>query len=426
MLNKKSGEEMARHPMQLAKTAGFVLILFFLISSAGRAGLSSLLSAYAARSNQLAAAEAALGFTPRDPDAHYLRGSILEANDDLSPAIAEYTQAVSLRPDDYVLWLSLAHARELNGDSNGAIAAGNQAVQLAPYYAQPHWQLGNLLVRAGRQDEGFNELRLAGASDPTLLPSIIDLAWQLSRGDPAYVTQAIQPNIPEAYLALAEYFKKRGKVAEAVALIRSAGSAADDYRRRYLDELIIAKRFQDAYALWSMTHPATNDTAADRPNLAIDSGFEQESDLDEPGFGWRAKKSPGLVLSLDDSNPKEGKSSLRIDFKGDSDPSLAIISQLVMVEPRVHYQLHFAARSEEIVSGGLPGLTILDAGTQQALGQSGAFPLASDGWRDYTFDFTVPETTSTIQITLQREHCNRSPCPIFGRLWLDNFSLKKM
>jgi len=197
-----------------------------------------------ARTSQLDAANAAVSLSPRDPEAHYIRASILEASDDLSEATAEYTQAVLLRPDDYVLWLSLAHARELNGDLSGAIAAANQAVPLAPYYAQPHWQLGNLLVRAGRPDEGFRELRLAGASDPTLLPVIIDLAWQLSHGNAAYVMQAIQPSTLESRTALAEYFKKHGKVSEAIALIRSAGSAAEDYRRRYIDELISAKRFR--------------------------------------------------------------------------------------------------------------------------------------------------------------------------------------
>ena len=405
-----------------AAAAAVVLVLLVMIWTTGRAGFASLLSTYAARTNQLAAANAAVRLSPNDPEAHYIRGAVLEASDDLAAATAEYTQAVALRPDDYVLWLGLAHARELNGDMPGAIAAAGRAVQLAPYYAQPHWQLGNLLVRAGRQDGGFSELRLAGAGNATLLPAIIDLAWQLSRGDVAYVRQAIQPKSPEAYIALAEYLKKRGKPSEVVALLRDAGSAVEDYRRQYLAELIAARRFPDAYALWSFAHPSDPDAE----NAAVARGFEVESDLDEPGFGWRGKKTPGLLLSLDDANPREGKSSLRIEFKGASEPDLVIISQLAMVRPQAHYQLHFAARTEEIVSGGLPGVTILDAGTGQALGQSGAFPLAGNGWRDYTVDFNTSATTATIQIGLRRERCAKSPCPIFGRLWLDNFSLKRL
>jgi hypothetical protein len=132
----------------------------------------------------------------------------------------------------------------------------------------------------------------------------------------------------------------------------------------------------------------------------------------------------GVLLSLDSTNPKAGKSSLKIEFKGESDAGLLIITHLVMVEPRARYKLQFAARTEQIVSGGLPGLRILDAGSGQTLGQSGAFPPGTNGWRDYTIEFNTPETNPTIQIVVQREQCSGSPCPIFGRLWLDNFSLQ--
>lgn len=421
MLTKVRSDKESQHTMQTARAAGLLLILLFLIWSASRAGFASLLSTYAARTNQPAAADAAVSLSPSDADAHQIRGAILEGNDDLAAAVEEYTQAVRLRSRDYVLWLNLAHARELNGDTDGAIAAAGQAVQWAPYYAQTHWQMGNLLVRAGRLDQGFSELRRAGESNPALLPSIIDLAWQMSSGNAEYVMKAIAPNRPDAYIALAEYFKKRGKVSEAISMISAAGSAAENDRRRYLAELISAKRFQDAHSLWSFAHPAD----PNGPLLKNDPGFEQENDLDEPGFGWRAQRVPGVALSLDAANPQEGKSSLRIDFKGESAAGLPIITQLVLVQPGTHYQLHFAARTEELVSGGLPGVTIVAAGSGQPLGQSGAFPLTSNGWRDYTVDFTVPETTSAIQIVLQLEQCSRTPCPIFGRLWLDNFSLKK-
>lgn len=421
-VSKIDSDGSPRLKVDSVRAAGTILVLLFLIWFSARAGFATLLSTYATGTSQPAAAAAAVNLSPHDAEAHQIRGALLEADAELPAAAAEYTQAVMLRPGDYVLWLSLAHVRELNGDLNGAIGAARVAVQLAPYYAQPHWQLGNLLVRAGRADGGFSELRLAGASNPTLLPAIIDLAWQLSRGEVGFVRQAIQPTTPDADLALAEYLKKRGQVSEVIPLLRDAGPAAEEFRRRYAGELIAAKRFADAYSLWSMAHP----TDPHLPNPAFARGFEVESDLDEPGFGWRANKAAGVVLSLDDENPAAGKSSLKIEFKGESGPDVAIISQLVMVESPALYRLQFAARTEEIVSGGLPGVTVIDASTGRPLGQSGVFPLTSNGWRNYTVDFTVSETTSAIQIVLQRERCSRTPCPIFGRLWLDNFSWQKL
>ena len=133
-----------------------------------------------------------------------------------------------------------------------------------------------------------------------------------------------------------------------------------------------------------------------------------------------------VSLSLDTENPREGRSSLKVEFNGESDPAAPIIAQLVLVEPHTHYQLRFAVRTEEIVSGGLPGVVVIDAGNLQVLGQSGAFPQASNGWRDYTIEFEPGAGTEAVRISLQRDRCSRSPCPIFGRLWLDNFSLRKL
>ena len=416
-----------RAALRVAIAVVLLLLFLFLIWHSARAGCSSLLSAYAERSGLLAAADAAANLSPGDPDAHAARGAVLEANGDLSGAIAEYTQAASLRPEDFALWLSLARVRELNGNTPLAIAAARQAVPLAPWYAQPHWQLGNLLVRAGQREDGFAQLRLAGASDPSLLPAIIDLAWQLSRGDVQYVLQAVQPRTTAAYLSLAEHFRKRDRVSDAIAMLRSAGTAAEDYKRRYVDELLTAKRFADAYAVWSIGHP--HESEALGPILS-DPGFEQESDLDEPGFGWRrpateANKVAGAVLSLDTSNAKAGKSSLRIEFRGDSDPAAAVITQLVIVAPNTHYQLHFAARAEEIVSGGPPLVSVADASSKDSLGASTALTQPKSNWQDYTLDFNTNSATTAIQVGLRRESCSKSPCPIFGRLWLDGFSLRK-
>jgi len=403
-----------------------LLIFLLLIWNAARGGFASLLYTYAARTNQIAAADAAVKLAPNDPEAHFLRAALLEANSDLPAVIGEYQKAAQLRPDDYVLWLNLARARELNGEMDQALAAARQAVPLAPYYAQPHWQLGNLLVRAGQREEGFKELRLAAASDPTLLPGIIDLAWQLSRGDVKSVEQDIEPQSAESYKALAEYFRKHGEVAEATRMFGAAGNDAEVLRAReqYVNELISAKRFKDAYELWSIGRGLSSSGAL---GAIVDPGFEQESNLDEPGFGWRATvRAPSLALSLDSSNPREGRSSLRVDFNGESNANAPIISQLVLVLPRTQYQLRLAFRTEDLVSGGRPGVLITDPSDNKVLGQTGALPQTTEGWRETKIDFTTGESTTTIQIALQREPCGTTQCPIFGRLWLDDFELKKL
>lgn len=400
-----------------------MLIVFgLLIWSAGRSGFASLLTAYATKSNDIDAVTAAVRINPGDSDSHYVRGTILEGTNDLPGAIEEYHKAALARPDDYVFWLNLARARELNGETEGAVANARQAIPLAPHYAQPHYQLGNILLRAGRKDEAFRELRLAGASNPILMPGIIDLAWSVSGGNVQYIEQAISPETPQAYQTLGDYFRQRKEVDAAIAMYTAAGSAAEQERRSYLGELVAEKRFKEAATLW-----AVGRQAGAAPGVLFDPGFEQESDLTEPGFGWRrGQRDQGFHLSLDTTSPREGRSSLKVEFAGDSDPSSPVISQLVLIEPDAHYQLRFAGRSEGVVSGGLPLVDVVDTDTNQILKRSDQLPRSTDGWREYTIDFDSGRSTSAVKIELQRQTCEKYPCPIFGRLWLDNFSLRKL
>jgi len=419
---RETKDQASRLIGRVAGGAGLVLIFLLLTWSTGRAGFSSLLSAYAAKTYEIDAANAAVSLSSNSPDAHYVRGTILEARNDLAGAAAEYNAAALARPDDCIFWLSLARARELNGETAGALAAARQAVPLAPYYAQPHWQLGNILLRAGQTDEAFKELRLAGNSNPTLMPGVIDLAWRLSGGNAQFVEQAVQPRIPEDYQALGQYLRHLGDLTAALYIYNaSAGRAPEQERRANVAALIVAKRYKEAYALWALGRQKST------AGMINDSGFEEEGDLQEPGFGWRTvDKVQGFHLSLDTTDPKQGRSSLKVDFEGDSNPASPVISQLVLVEPRTPYQLRFAARTEGILSGGLPRVAIIDGSNNNVLGQSGELPQATNGWRDYVFDFDSGESATAVQISLQRQICSSPSCPIFGRLWLDNVRLQKL
>src|SRR5260370_16544641 len=103
----------ARIALHIARTVALV-ILFLAIWSVSRDGLVSLLTTYAAKTNQIAVANAAISLSQTDPDAHYVRGAILQAKGDLPPAVEAFSQAATLRPKDYVLWLALPDALHMN------------------------------------------------------------------------------------------------------------------------------------------------------------------------------------------------------------------------------------------------------------------------------------------------------------------------
>jgi tetratricopeptide (TPR) repeat protein len=216
--HKQTSNGTARPVKHIVAAAGLVVILLLLIWHTALAGFSSLLTAYAAQSKDIDAANLAVRMNSSDSEALYVRGTVLEARNDMRGAAAAYNQAVLARPDDCVSWLGLARTRELSGETDDAIAAARQSVPLAPYYAQPHWQLGNILLRAGQRDEAFKELRFAAASNPTLIAGVIDLAWRISGGNVQFLKQAIQPQTPEAYETLGRFLRHQGDLNAALTI----------------------------------------------------------------------------------------------------------------------------------------------------------------------------------------------------------------
>src|ERR1700730_16197572 len=175
-------------------------------------GLSQLLAGHGAMMERLDEAAQAVRLSPTNPEAHYVRATLLSTQEDLSEATEEFEQAVALRPEDYALWLELGGARDQSGDPEGAIDAFREAARLAPFYAQPHWQLGNTLYRNGRIEEAVKELRLATGSNPKLTSQALDMLWPAMGGDAQAIEQAISPRMPSTHLALARFFVKRGKI----------------------------------------------------------------------------------------------------------------------------------------------------------------------------------------------------------------------
>lgn len=399
------------------------------VYAAARIGLSRRDSKDALTTGSLAAAERAVSLSPSDADAHFALAVALSVEGRTDEILKEYEEAARLRPLDYFLWLSLGTAREQAGDEKGALNAFEEAVRLAPSYAQPRWQLGNLLLRSGRRDEAFAELRRAALNDPSLVSGFIDLAWGIYGGDAARVEQVVQPQSAEWRLRLARFLIKHGKTAEGLQQFRAAGNVADEERTALLQELLTARRFREAYEIWSdvRARQGTQKPSSDVYSIT-DGGFEELKNLDGQGFGWRRGSNLQAVnVSLDTSGPHSGKYSLRLDYKGDSNPNAPVLTQLLLVEADSHYRLRFAARTQDVVTGGLPMVVIADAGSdrEQRIAQSSLLPKNSNGWQDYVIEFTTGKESSAVQVSIVREACGNQPCPIFGSVWLDDFTLQK-
>jgi len=406
---------------------GIAIVLFaWAMIMSGRIAISRIFVKYGttvlntAPADAAAAVDSSLEMTPSDAEVHFTRGTVATYAQDYETALKELELAVSLRPRDYYFWVELGLARDRLGDQNGAINAFNESMRLAPHYAQARWQRGNVLFRMGRYDEAFEDLRRAADSNPEYLPGFIDLAWNASRKDAKLTEQLVVPQTDKAQGEIALFFARNGKPDEAVVHYRALRIATPEVREKIIRDLIAKGAMRQAFTIWTDSKQANGVSV-------YDGGFEGPLSLDEFGFGWRVSSAqPGLAFSLDSGQPQSGARSLRINFTGNQTPGLELLSQLVVVEPNSHFRLYFSARTNNLVTGGPVVVVAKEAASQQILAKSTTLPADTKGWQSFSVDFNVGATTSAIRLAVQRDECSTSPCPVFGSVNFDSFSLESV
>lgn len=409
-------------PFRLLVAAVVIALCIGLMKTAATFGLSKILTRYSIPANSIEAANKAVQLTPSDPEAHQARAAILNNLGLAAEALKEIELAVSLRPHDDYLWLEVGALRDGNGNPNSALKAFDNAVKFAPHYGHTHWQRGNLLVRMGRYDEGFDELRRAAARNPNFLPGLIDLAWGISRGDTQLIEQLVQVQDDRSRLVLAHFFASHGKGTEAAHHFRNISNPIpEEARNDLIRSLIHTKSYAEAFELWK-----TGRSNSHGSSLIQNGSFEEELILNEIGFGWQALQHDKVVFALDVNQPVDGSRSLRITFDG-YDNQTPVLSQLMLVKPQQAYRISFAVKTKDVVTGGLPLITVIDANTGEIMEKSSNFkPNDGDAWTRMSFDLKTAPTSKVVFLRLERTACSSSPCPIFGQVWLDSFQAEEI
>ena len=426
---KSSATPYLRSLLRAVAASAATALFAFLSWSAWTSGAGRLYSHSALLTGEVEAAVSAVNLSPADPEVRHALAVLLLESGDAAGAVREFERATDLRPDHYAYWSKLALARETAGDVEGAINAARRAVELAPHYARPRWELGNLLFRAGDAAAGFASMREAVRRDPSYLPGLRDLAWNAAGGDARLVESWVAPETPSEVAGLARFLVGRGESSVSAALLSRAAGVPEADGRALTSDLLTAGRFREAYVAWAAER---KDIAVEPSGELLDGGFEGELSFDERGFGWQFTRSASggpVRVSLDGEERKSGSHSLRVDFGGDSNQSAPPVSQLLIVEPGARYRLSFFARSGELVTGGLPLVRVYEArarGESKLLAESQTLPEGTSGWRDFVLEFTAPAGAEAVRISLERRGCPSGPCPAFGSLWLDDFTLVKL
>jgi hypothetical protein len=373
-------------------------------------------------------AEAAARLAPEDPLPHLMLARLNQVNFEpqgVPRALEEYGRAAALAPNDYLVWTEAGRARAALGDTEGGLAALRHAVELAPTYTQPRWHLGNALLRAGQTDEAFAELRLAADADSTLRPQVFNLAWQLYKPDMARVIDAVGKT-PLARAQLVIVLAGRGNLDDTLNVW--AGLTPAERREHYtagdaLSRALYAKG-QYRRALSILSESGVGGLAEGE---LTDGGFE--SDIGQPGkqlFRWDVSQPGGAQVALDARTAHGGRRSLRVAFNAAGQVDFRNVSQVVAVEPGVRYRLTYFFKTEELRSAATLYAAVSDAATPDApLGASAPAPQLTNDWQPVSFEFAAGPKTEAVLVRLLRAPCTEGVCPIYGKIWYDDFHLER-
>jgi tetratricopeptide (TPR) repeat protein len=380
----------------------------------------------------LNAASMATSLAPDDPLTHWRMAEVSERAlplDQQAKVIAEYEQAVKLSPYDYRLWMFLGTALGQAGESAKAEIALKRAVELAPAYAYPRWYLGNFLLRNGRYDEAFAELRIAGEANPELLPQQFSLIWEVYKGDNEAIKNAVGQS-SQARARFALYLVERNEIDGGLRVWNSMSgqekSTNKDSGAAIITALNKSLRYHDALKVWN--EMSTEIYRADMGRV-FDGGFEEPVAYGaDTIFGWQIKGAPGLDLRIDPSKSHSGSRSLRLLFEVSSNLPIISVSQLVPVAPQTEYELEFYVSTEKLVSGSTPQVQILNAADEKELVPSETAPNGSSKWNRISLSFKTGENMEAIILRIVRVSCSTEEtpmCPIYGSIWYDDFTFKR-
>lgn len=371
-------------------------------------------------------AEFAVFLAPDDPQTRFSHAVLLAktfAPEDLSKSLAEYEKAVSLSPHDYNLWLELGKAYERSGDANRAELAFRQALSLSPNYARVQWIFGNFLLRQGRDEEAFREIRRAVESDIQYSASAVASAWQIFRGDVVQIREFIgeSNNLKAAFAA---FLAQEKRFEEAVDLWNGLPqnlrqSVYKSSGEEIYQKMIEARRYR--LALQMLRH-----FSASGENFEIgkitNGGFEFENPKNPGIFEWQIADGIEPQIGVDNVQKHEGNLSLVLVFNSVDGKNFRSVSQVVAVESGKKYEFEVFYRSDLKTSATLRW-EIADVSDGKVLAATEAVSAKSE-WTNLKTEFISPPQTEAVIVRLARVGCNQTLCPISGRVWFDSFSLK--
>lgn len=335
-----------------------------------------------------------------------------------------YIETVRLSPFDYRWWVELGRAFEQADKAEEAERAYLRAIDIAPGYTYPHWQLGNFYLRQNRSEEAFSELKKAAQKNAVYRQQVFSIAWDYYGQDTARLEQ-IAGDLPEVKTGLVQFYAQKERAEDSLRIWNTL-SAEEKQENQAFAKVVAQALYDKEYyrsAIQFVSQLGIEPKA--KPETVQNGGFEDP--LSYTGFiyfGWKISQTDKMEMNLDPSQKKEGSRSLRVTFNGLSSPYLNNIVQVITVNPGEKYTLSFWLKTESLQSAGPPVLDIVDTKDDKIITTSKPFPSGTSDWQEIKMEFIAPAGSEAVYLRTARVYCGDA-CPLVGTFWYDDFKLEK-
>jgi tetratricopeptide (TPR) repeat protein len=372
----------------------------------------------------------AVAWAPRDPYTHWKLAAIMERKlpaDQLPLALAEFERAASLSPNDYRFWMDFGVALEHSGEVERGEKALRRSVELAPSYTYPRWYLGNLLLRSGRYDEAFTELRRASEADSTFQPQLFNAAWSVYSDDIQAMMAAVG-STATARAGFAQYLIAFQRFDDGIRLWKSLSEnerrANREAGEEIIKSLVAAQRYQQAA---DVSNDLVSPAIHSGEGKIVDGSFESGTGYHEGAvFGWKVTSTQQAQIGIDPEEGYQSGHSLRLLFQVRNRLDTVNVSQVIPTTPDTDYELEYAVKTQKLESADLPAVAIFDEVEEKLLATSDPAEGGTNDWKLVKVAFKTGPKTQAIRMRLQRTACAPdSSCPIYGTVWYDNFNLQR-
>lgn len=375
-------------------------------------------------------AELTIDLAPNDPQAHYALAVLSEKSflpEDLEKALQEYETATALAPYDFRLWLELGIARGQNGDNEGAEKALRRALELAPNHAEVQWALGNKLVRQeNSMKEGFEKIQSAARGNPKFIKPAISTAWLIFDGNVAQIKKYIG-DFPELNAELAMFLAEQNKFDGAIEIWNKLPEEKKKSDLKKFGEdlykvMLGAKKYRHAFQINEQINE--DETKSFVAGKVYNGGFETDVDpTSTKVFEWQLGSGVIPQIGFDDGQKRGGKRSLVILYSAENDRKFRTISQTVVVEPNKNYVFEAFYKSNLEKTPATLKWDIIEASSGKVISSTPPIEKNTD-WTSIKTSFKASENSEAVIIRMVRESCRTSLCPIMGKVWFDDVSVK--